>query len=617
MLSRAAAARATEYSSAFRPDGPHGPSDMLPSRLPRLPQSTVHSSASRLIAIACATAALLAGGGLGVEAWRFGLSRAAMASRLERDVRDRFAARSRDVQSLGARVARATAGAVARAGEQPDDLPALFDQLSALASGGTGGITATTVTVYGRPSGRQYKILAWSDGPAENVQPDRLAGEASVFVAPGTLGLVLISVQPILFDGRRIAVAAAETVLAPAMGVDQPPGTYRLETSFGPVAVRYPGGIETALHAGAFAIVPPGGGGFDVQVSAEQLRDLRSTFRRRTLALAALPLIAALLLLTGPLLRRRSRARTAADLLLWSTAAALMVAGAAAALVWLSWLVAAPDSCALAIEGLAALALVALLPASWWWRRPRRLRGARAPLRFVLEHVAAGAAVAGCLWLMARLLDARITPASLFQWQLPLFRLPPDGLLHVLGLLLAELALFWGAAMLLAVLADRWRVGARRPGRTVAAAALWLAPAVVLVGLAGPRPAQLLAGGAVVMFGVGASAVRRRYRQTTQAMRLVVLFLALLLPLAALYPLAWFYADSTAREIVSRDYAPATARRPNDTLDVLTRVRAEIDRIPLARLLPLVAPTSAQGAPVPTLPAFERLERDEPGQHTR
>jgi hypothetical protein len=107
------------------------------------------------------------------------------------------------------------------------------------------------------------------------------------------------------------------------------------------------------------------------------------------------------------------------------------------------------------------------------------------------------------------------------------------------------------------------------------------------------------------MFGVGASAVRRRYRQTTQAMRLVVLFLALLLPLAALYPLAWFYADSTAREIVSRDYSPATARRPNDTLDVLTRVRAEIDRIPLARLLPLVAPTSAQGAPVPTLPAFE------------
>src|SRR6185295_8986171 len=121
------------------------------------------------------------------------------------------------------------------------DLPALFDQLTALASGGTGGITATTVTVYGRQSGGQYKILAWSDGPAENVQPDRLAGEASVFVAPGTLGLGLLSVQPILFNGRRIAVAAAETVLAPAMGVDQPPGTYRLETSFGPVALRYPG----------------------------------------------------------------------------------------------------------------------------------------------------------------------------------------------------------------------------------------------------------------------------------------------------------------------------------------------------------------------------------------
>jgi signal transduction histidine kinase len=578
---------------------------MLPSRLPRLPQSTVHSSALRLIAIACAAAVLLAAGGLGLEAWRFGVSPAAAASRLERDVRDRFAERSHDVESLGASVARETAGAVARAGEQPDDLPALFDQLSALAPRGTGRITAATVTVYDRLSGGQYKILAWSDGPAENVWPDRLAGEASVFVAPGTLGLRLISVNPILLNGRRIAVAAAETVLAPAMGVDQPPGTYRLDTSFGPVAIRYPGGIETALRAGAFAMIPPGGGGFDVQVSTEDLRNARLTFRRRAFALAGLPLVAALLLLTGPVLRRRRRASPGADFLLWSAAAALMVAGAAAALVVLSRVVAAPASVALAIEALAALTLVALLPMSWWWRRPHRLRAAHAPVRFVLEQIAGGTAVAGCLWLTARLLDARITPAALAQWQLPLFRLPLDGLLYVIGLLLAELTLFWSAAMLLATLAGRWRVDCREPGRAAAAAALWFVPVALLLVRAGPRPPQLLAAATAVLFGLSASALRRHYRRTTQAMRLVSLFLALLLPLVALYPFAWFYADSTARQIVSRDYAPATARRPDDTLAVLTRVRAEIDRIPIMRLLPLVAPIALDGGPAPTLPAFE------------
>src|SRR5262249_10549652 len=107
------------------------------------------------------------------------------------------------------------------------------------------------------------------------------------------------------------------------------------------------------------------------------------------------------------------------------------------------------------------------------------------------------------------------------------------------------------------------------------------------------------------LFGLCAPALRRTYHRTTQAMRLVLSFLAFFLPLVTLYPLAWFYADSTAREIVSRDYAPATARRPDDTLAALTHVRAEIDQIPLMRLLPLLAPIALEGAPVPTLPAFE------------
>jgi signal transduction histidine kinase len=328
------------------------------------------------------------------------------------------------------------------------------------------------------------------------------------------------------------------------------------------------------------------------------------------MAVAALPLVAALLISTAGLLRRRRVAPGASTFWSLSLVLALFVIGAAATLVSLADMTALPPVASLAIGGFASLALVALLPMSLWWRRRHRRRASRARLRFILEQVAAGAAMAAVLWLVARLLHDRITPSTLSEWQLPLFPLELNGTLYLTGLVFAELTAFWAFAMVLAVMADRWGLRLRRIGPGVAASALWLLPTVALaVHPIGPTPLPrldlVLAGVCAVVIALGGAGVRRWYRHTTQAMRLVLLFSALVVPLIVLYPVGWFYADQTARAIVENDYALATQNRPRDVLAGLTRARGEIDQIPLARMTQSAPRPASPDAPIPTSPAFD------------
>ena len=564
----------------------------------------------RLVVGAVVAAVLLAGLGVGAEVWRFGPTAATASSRLERDVRDRIGQRGRDVESLARRVARDTAAAVEAATRQPDGLPGLFDRLNALAPEAGGDAPSTTVTIYVRQPEGQYRILAWSDGPAENVPVERLTGNAALFVVPGTLGLRLVSVQPIVLNSRRIAAAAAETVIAPATGLGQSSGTYRFDTKFGPVTLTFPGSGETGVRPDRFSVLTTSGAGVDAQVSFDALHSARLMFRRRALALAALPLVGAALLLTGPLVQRRHRSGSLATFVFWSALALGLVAGSAAVLLWLARLVEAPSPSALTIEGAAGLAAVGLLPVSLWWRGLQRRRPERGWWRFAAEQLAAGVGVAVCFRGIAVLLHAHILPSTLAEWQLPLFPPRAEALVYLVGLLLTELALFWTAALLLALMAGRWRLRVRRWPALLVAIVLWLGPAALVAATRGaplfaPIWPWLPAAATAVAFAAGAGALRRRYHRTSQAMRLLLLYGWLLVPVLAVYPVAWLYADSTARRIIAEDYAPRTASRPQDTLAVLVRVRDEIDAIPLQRILSLLTPVPSDTAGVPTLPAFD------------
>jgi hypothetical protein len=102
-----------------------------------------------------------------------------MASRLERDVRDRFAARSRDVQSLGARVAGdGRRGCPRRRAARRSARALRSTERAGVRS--TGGITATTVTVYGRP--RAANTRSWPGVTAGGERPAGSTGRRGVRV---------------------------------------------------------------------------------------------------------------------------------------------------------------------------------------------------------------------------------------------------------------------------------------------------------------------------------------------------------------------------------------------------------------------------------------------------
>jgi signal transduction histidine kinase len=571
----------------------------------------VPSSAIRLVAIASAAALVGVLAGAALEVRRFGTSADAAAAHLEANVRARFAERARHVEELAKQTARETPAAVAAAVARSDDAPALFDRLMVLARATTAESISATIYV---PTGvaNQYRVLAWSEGPAENVGGDRLGGPPALFLARGTLGLRLVYVQPIASGATRLGVVAAETVLAPAVGVGPSQESYRLDTAFGPVSavMTFAGATLESRPLSRFVITPQGGGtALEVRFAPEDLHSARMLFRYRAAAIAALPLLIALLLLTGRALRRRAGSPRLRDFLLWTAVAGVTVAATTVVFLALVPLLGLSDEWRPAITGLSALGLVALLPMSWWWRRPHRLRPRKTPAIFVLEQLATGVAVGLLLWLLARLLHDRINAATLAQWQLPLFPLQLGGPLYLAGLILAEIAIYWALAMLLALMAGRWRLSTKQARPALTAGLCWLAPTVVLIatGISPfplPRAGLIGAGASAVVFALLAASFRHRYRRTTQAMRLVLLFAALFAPLVVLYPSAWFYADAVARSLIEHNYAPATMGRPRQILEELKQAQSEIDGIPAKQLIELVAQPVPRDAAIPTQFAF-------------
>jgi signal transduction histidine kinase len=570
----------------------------------------VKSPSIRSVTVALTAAALLAAAGFGWEAIRFGLTDRAAEARLEAEVRALVADRSRQVESLAERVSQEGA-LVAGAAASPDELAPLFTRLSDLAR--ASGTEDVSVTVYmpAGPAG-EFKVLAWSDGPAEDVTSDRLLGGPALFVAPGTVGLRLIYVEPVNANGRQVGIAAAETVLSPASQVGADTTTYSLETAFGPVviiAAIFGGGIQGGPLPNAFVLTAPNQAPLlEVRYSPAELAAHRRLLHRRIVAIAVLPLIVLGLLSTGPCLDRRGRASALAGFVGWSVVVGGIIGAAALVLVGLGRAAGVPVAFQQAVLAFAAVGWAALFPVSWWWRRIDRWLARDRMARFALEILLAGGAIAVGLFVAASLFRREIDAASLDKWQFPLFPVDPTGLLYLVGLLLGQVVLCWTLGGLLGLLAARWRLQWRRPRRSLAAAALWLAPTVGVLAAPGIQPlpwsATLGAAGAFVVFGVSATAIRTFFRHASQAMRMVGLFGALFVPTLVLYPLAAFYAESTARTLIEANYAPAVANYPEDLGKQINRTESDIDRI-APTLVSLVAQPAPLGDTIPTSAAFQ------------
>ena len=325
-------ADAAQYSSRLfailgdtpRSASPVSPRDVALARIP------IVALPARLVAAAFGLAALLAAGGAIWELLAFGPTTHATAARVEREVRATVAERASEVESLARRVAQ-EGRLIADASASRDNLPALFDRLIAISEPVDQHDAAVTIYEPDGPPG-SFRVLAWSDGPGErNLASARLAGPATLFIAPGHAGMRLVFVEPVEFEGRRVAVAVAETVLATTSSSPTP--ERHLPTSFGPVSVieQYASTRDEVSSPNSFVIASATGAPLlEVHVNEAALVQQRTTFRKRNAAIAMLPLVALLGLTAFPLVERRRRARRRIERLGWTALTGGVVAATAA-----------------------------------------------------------------------------------------------------------------------------------------------------------------------------------------------------------------------------------------------------------------------------------------------
>lgn len=545
----------------------------------------------------------LAGGLL--ELARLGLSDAAAFTRLERQVTQRFDTMATALEALAVRLAVQPAVIAGMRGD-PDSAAALFDAVRAAPAGS--GVPDAAITVYDTTGAAR----AWTGRPSE-IAGDSLAGGPAFRIAPGSLGLRLVYVEP-LFDpfadadggaARRIGSVAAELVLSPEVGVSRAPaGPFRLQTPIADVAVWPAGagggpadeGLRFDLHS------PRGEPLLEASVAAADLGTARIRWRRTisnlTLLFVALAVVGVTLLALRRAprglrpLRHMGRAAAAAGSL---TAAALLLRAAStpepgrgrlfAPEVYRSGLL--PDvlrspadllifgSLAVALALVAAFLLLRTRPAG---RQVRRAVSGRHLALFLLVHAVSGALLAAiAIGLQAITRDAAFhSTVDLLHTSLA----PRDaGRVALLcGLILAAVGAAWGGAVVLEAARTPWRYARRAPWPLLGVVLAAGAPiAAGLIALGQPLLPGLVLPAGMMLAVLSMPAVRPRFRHASQAARVLVMLLALAAPALLLYPTLAHHADDARRQLVETRYARQAARHPGDLQRFLNRSLGQID----------------------------------------
>ncbi|MCR4374147.1 MAG: hypothetical protein NUW22_04800, partial [Acidobacteria bacterium] len=318
----------------------------------------MHSSPVRLAVLATLAALVLAAAGGAWEFARFGRDSAAASRNLEAEVRARLSESARRLQAAAARVA-GSADLIDAANLDRDRVPELFAALPARAD--------TALTVYVPAGAGDFRVLAWSDGPAEDLTVPAAAQEApALVVAEGTLGLRLVAWHPVRIGSRRVGVVAAEQILSTTGGLHPSLGEYRLPTSFGAVLVTRPGAPQPGdADTDQVTILSDAGAPLlDVAFSPTTFDVARAGFRRRVVLVAALPLIGVLLVLAARLLFGRTRRG--------QSGATVLVLAAGAGLTGLAAAAGAPVVALITLAALTAIGLALTAAVATWWRRAGR-----------------------------------------------------------------------------------------------------------------------------------------------------------------------------------------------------------------------------------------------------
>jgi signal transduction histidine kinase len=551
--------------------------------------------------------------GQALERWRFGATDQESVARVEQELRQRFGASAETLGDLAARSA-GSSDLIRAARSDSAAARRLFDALTAALP--VEAIRRTGITVYDFPAGRP---LAWA-GRVSDIPSERIDGPSALFVRPGALGPGLIRVEPV-FDrasSTRLATVAVEQVLGEVRLAPGASDTFVLSTSIVPVALSTRVGIPLRESRYTF-IIPSSSGQLLVlgEVAPGDLAAARERWRHGTRA--AILLLVALTLLLGAAtlvdVRRRTRERRIVVVATAATVAALL--GARLAL----WYASAPRGPVRTASAPIDLLLTALFLAALVWTALNlieRRRVARPHIRLLADGGAtlatiaavyslAGALVAAIVWQYQAFLREVVadTPLDLLQFSLHPFI--PDRLAMTFALVVLHAGVIWGAALIVRFVSVYWR-RPRSPALLAAAVLAWIAGVETVVGLAswraatGPLVPMLAALAAVGLCAIALSRPGGRTRRASQAARLGMLLLALLVPAVAMYPSLHAFANEAKERLVVTEFGPQAASQREDLST--RRLPAALEEIDAMRSLREFVAGSAETATPTTDRAF-------------
>ena len=589
-------------------------------RLPDRSASTPPLPWRRLVrtAVAGASCALivLALGRL-TERVVLGTDEAAARARTEADVRASFDTMSRALRLMA--LAMADPETVVAASQ--DDVTAAGRLFAAADAAITQGNAADfAVTAYGSNG----QPLAW-DGRPSDLPEDRLQGEEAWFFTQGALGLRLVYVTPVLTaDGRRVGTIAAERSLGLATTPRPDVGTdaFRYASRIAPVSIEL--GFEagrTTPDPSAFDVANPSGAYlFTASVDAADLARTRDRWRRTSESLALTTLAIALALLCAPLLDWRNRVPRARPYLV----AVALIAGAIVAgrlvlrLVppagWSEHPLLSAEEYAspllyplltspfdFLMTALAASSLVALLlyAAEAWrlsrWHHRYHVNGLGPTAAFAALQLGAGTGLAVLLSVHQWFLRDTVANTTLDLLHFSLYPWSTSRLALQVGLIVWHATALGCGVLLLRAALVGWTLPRPATGLRAATLGLWALPLVLWQLASRPAAAQqippLVAVTVMIVLVSFATRLTARYRHGSQAFRLTLMTLGLVVPAAAFYPSIFQIGWQAKSQLVETRYAPEAINQRQTIQRLLQDSLDQIDRFPgLTELVTMVAP---------------------------
>jgi signal transduction histidine kinase len=587
-----------------------------------------------LSGVVCVLAVLAAG--RITERLLLGANDAAIRTRVDRDVRGAFDVMSRGLRDVARQLADPnTLQAAVR--EEENAAARLFESAQTATLAHTDDVELA-VTAYGPGS----RPLAWAGRPSE-LPKDRLEGDEAWFIAQGALGLRLVYAMPVTdATGNRIGTIASEqSIRRPSTSGVNRADEFQFPGELVPVSLELAfEDIRTTPDPDRIDVTGPNGRHLVTAViTPSDLMEARAHWRRMTSSIAEMTAAVFMLLLCGPLLdwrdaraSRPNESRTPNPESRY-VFAAIAVAVAVLASRWLFRLASPADwsdaeifsAAAYAspllrpflaspfdflITAATAAALVALVFFAFeTWRIHKR--DARIPvdslgrsILFVAAQLLAGVAAISVLLAQHALLADTVanTTLDLLHFSLHPWNTALTALQFAIVIwdvtAIAVLVLIFRAAYL------PWRVARRHWSIPLGAVSCWVLPTLIFLS---PQPVNrpllfaLILAATVALF---ATRLKARYRQGSQAFRLTILSIGLVLPGLAFYADVFALGNRAKTELVETRYGPQALNQRRTIQSLMQQSLQQIDSFPgLADLVSV--PPGPSGSEALTDRAFQ------------